>query len=119
MPREFSRSLRFGDQIQRVLAELLSRELTDPRVGMVTLTAVEVSRDLANATVYFTVLGDAAAVKQSQQALQHAAGFLRHALAGRLLSRAVPALHFVHDPSVERGVRIGHLIDTALAADRR
>ena len=119
MPKEFSRSLRLGDQIQRELAELLEREVRDPKVGMATITAVRMSRDLAHATVYVTVLGDADAVRESLQALQRAAGFLRSALSSRFRARTIPALHFVYDASVERGSRIGALIDAALNADRR
>lgn len=118
MPKEFSRSLRLGDQIQRELAQLLEHEVQDPRVGMVTITAVKVSDNLANAKVYVTVMGDIHATRESLQALQHAAGFLRSALAGRLRARVIPTLRFVHDASVERGARIGALIDAALAADR-
>ncbi|CAK0761366.1 30S ribosome binding factor [Gammaproteobacteria bacterium] len=119
MPKEFSRSLRLGDQIQRELAELLEREVKDPQIGMVTITAVKVTRDLAHAKVYITVLGDADAVRVSLQALQRAGGFLRSALAGRLRVRTVPSLHFVYDASVERGIRIGALIAAAVASDRR
>jgi len=118
MPKEFSRSLRLGDQIQRELAELLGREVKDPQMGMVTITAVKVTRDLAHAKVYITVLGNADDVKTSLQALHRAGGFLRSALAGRLRVRTVPNLHFVYDASVERGIRIGALIDAAVAADR-
>ncbi|CAK0763679.1 30S ribosome binding factor [Gammaproteobacteria bacterium] len=119
MPKEFSRSLRLGDQIQRELAELLEREVKDPQIGMVTVTAVKVTRDLAHAKVYVTVLGDSEATRESLRALQRASGFLRSALAARLRVRIVPALHFVYDASVERGMRIGALIDAAVAADRR
>ncbi len=118
MPREFSRSIRLGDQIQRELAEVLERDLKDPRVGMVTITSVRMSRDLAHATVYVTALGNADAVHGSLQALRGAAGFLRSALSTRFRSRTIPALHFVHDASVERGARIGALIDAAIASDR-
>jgi ribosome-binding factor A len=120
MPKEFSRSLRLGDQIQRELAELIEREVKDPQVGMVTVTAVKVTRDLANAKVYVTVMGDNERTREeSLRALQRAAGFLRSALASRLRVRIVPALHFVYDASIERGIRIGALIDAAVAADRR
>jgi len=119
MPKEFSRSLRFGDQIQRGLADLLAREVKDPRVGMVTITSVEVSRDLANAKVFLTVLGDQSAVQESLQVLKRAAGFLRSALARHLNMRVVPALRFVYDPSVERGIHMGQLIREAIESDRQ
>jgi ribosome-binding factor A len=118
MPREFSRTERLGDQIQRELATLLELEVKDPKLGMVTVTAVKVSRDLAHAKVYVTALGDAAQVADSMGALHRAAGFLRSALAKRLLVRTTPSLNFVYDTSVERGARLSALIDSALAADR-
>jgi ribosome-binding factor A len=117
MPKEFSRSIRLGDQIQRELAELLEREVKDPQIGMVTITAVKVTRDLAHAKIYVTVMGDAR--EESLQALQRASGFLRSALASRLRVRIVPTIHFVYDVSLDRGIRIGALIDAAVAADRR
>ncbi|CAK0769890.1 Ribosome-binding factor A [Gammaproteobacteria bacterium] len=119
MPKEFSRSLRFSDQIQRALADLLAREVRDPRVGMVTITSVEVSRDLASAKVFLTVLGDPSEVQESLQVLKRAAGFLRSALARHLNMRAIPALRFVYDPSVERGIYMGQLIREAIESDRQ
>ncbi|CAK0764777.1 30S ribosome binding factor [Gammaproteobacteria bacterium] len=118
MPKEFNRSTRIGDQIQRELAELLEREVKDPRVGMVTITAVRMARNLAHAKIYVTVMGNNDAIHDSLRALQNATGFLRSALATRLRARTVPILQFVHDASVERGIKIGALIDAALAADR-
>ena len=115
MPRDFSRAARVADQIQRDLSRLFRQELKDPRVGLVTITAVEVSRDLSHAKVYVTSLAEAESTEQSVQALQHAAGFLRSQLARTFNVRTVPQLHFVHDISVERGVRLSHLIDEAVA----
>src|ERR1700693_3411642 len=115
MPREFARAARIADQIQRDLSDLFRQELKDPRVGLVTITAVEVSRDLSHAKVYVTSLAEAESTEQSVQALQHAAGFLRSQLARTLNLRTVPQLHFVYDVSVERGVRLSHLIDQAVA----
>ncbi|HEY5720534.1 MAG TPA: 30S ribosome-binding factor RbfA [Gammaproteobacteria bacterium] len=118
MPREFSRSLRVGEQVRRVLAELIHDELKDPRIGMVTLTAVEVSRDLAHARVYFTVLADDPEAPQTTLAgLRRASGFLRRELGRQVKLRLVPELQFVHDTSVEHGRRLSALIDDALAAD--
>ncbi len=116
MPREFSRSRRVGEQIQRSLAQLIHDEVKDPGVGMVTLTAVELSPDLAHARVFFTALvDDATAQRASEAALQRAAGFLRREL-GRLVKlRVVPDLQFVYDRSVERGRRLSALIDEAVA----
>jgi len=118
MPREFSRTRRVGEQMQRELAELVRAELKDPRLGMVTIQAVEVTRDLGHAKVFFTVLGNAGTVAETQAVLQHAAGFLRGELGRRMVLRGVPQLHFVYDESVERGTRLSHLIDEAVASDR-
>jgi ribosome-binding factor A len=114
MPREFSRSSRLADQIQRDLSDLIRLEVRDPRVGLVTVTEVEVSRDLSHAKVYVTSLAGSDQAAQSQQALQHAAGFLRSRLAQSLKARTVPELHFVYDESVERGIRLSRLIDQAV-----
>src|SRR5258706_13264539 len=105
---------RVADQIQRELSGLLRTELKDPRVGMITLTGVEVSPDLAHAKVFFTTLGDADALARSETGLQRAAGFLRAQLGGRLKLRVTPELHFLHDPTVERGVRLSRPIAGAV-----
>ena len=110
-----ARSARIADQIQRELAELVRLELRDPRVGMITLTGVELSRDQSHAKVFFTVLGSASDAEHALEGLQRAAGFLRSQLAHRLTTRKVPELHFEFDESVERGVRLSRLIDEAVA----
>jgi ribosome-binding factor A len=114
MSRNAPRLRRIADQIQRELAELIRTEVKDPRVGMVTLTDVEVTADHAHAKVFFTLLGSEQASHDSEQALQHAAGFLRTQLAHRLRLRTVPQLRFVYDASVERGMRLSRLIDEAV-----
>ena len=91
--------------------------MKDPRVGMITITDVEVTQDYAHAKVFFTSLGDAARVEATTAALQHAAGFLRSELAHRLKLRIVPQLRFEYDVSVERGTRLSRLIDEAVATD--
>ncbi len=108
------RQARIADQIQRELAEVIRLELRDPRVGMVTLTGVELSRDQSHAKVWFTVLGAASEVEQAREGLQRAAGFLRSQLAHRLTTRTVPGLAFEYDESVERGVRLTRLIEEAV-----
>jgi ribosome-binding factor A len=108
------RRARIADQIQRELAEVIRLELRDPRVGMVTLTGVEVSRDQSHAKVFFTVLGAESAARDAREGLQRAAGFLRTSIAHRLSTRSVPELHFEFDESVERGVRLSRLIDEAV-----
>jgi len=110
-----ARGARIADQIQRSLAELIRLQVRDPRVGMVTLTGVELSRDQSHAKVFFTVLGTAAEVEEAGRGLQHAAGFLRSELSRELTTRKVPELHFEFDASVERGVRLSRLIDEAVA----
>lgn len=117
MPRDFPRTRRIGEQMQRELAALIRTEVKDPRVGMVTISAVEVTRDLAHAKVFFTVLGDVDARRDSQAALNSAAGFLRHELGQRMLTRTVPQLRFVYDESIEHGSRLSALIDKAVASD--
>jgi ribosome-binding factor A len=109
---------RVADQIQRELSGLLRAELKDPRVGMITLTGVEVSPDLAHAKVFFTTLGDAEALARTEEGLRRAAGFLRSELGHRLKLRVTPEVRFVHDPSVEHGARLSKLIDDAVAGKK-
>ena len=109
-----SRSARLAEQIQRSLAEIIRVELRDPRVGMITLTGVEVSRDQSHAKVFFTTLGPESAAEEALAGLKRASGFLRSTLAHQLTTRSVPELHFEHDTSVERGVRLTRLIDEAV-----
>jgi len=102
-----NRGLRVADQIQRDLAELI-RELKDPRLGMVTINAVEVTPDYAHARIYFSVLvGDA---QGNQDALNEAAGFLRNGLFKRLAIHTVPTLHFQFDRTTERAAELNALI---------
>jgi len=108
-----ARSARIADQIQRSLAELIRLEVRDPRVGLVTITGVELSRDHSHAKVFFTVLGADSA--PALEGLSRAAGFLRSELSRQLTTRKVPELHFAFDDSVERGVRLSRLIDEAVA----
>ena len=110
-----ARQARVADQIQRELAELVRLELRDPRVGLITLTGVELSRDGSHAKVFFTMLGAASDVQLAREGLQHAAGFLRSGLVHRLSTRTVPELHFEYDESVERGMRLSKLIDEAVS----
>lgn len=117
MGKEFSRSRRVGEQIQRELAELLQRELNDPRLGMVTVSAVEVSRDLAVAKVFFTVLTPGHEVQQTLNGLNHASGFLRRELGKRMKLRVVPELRFQFDSSIENGSRLSALIDKAVSGN--
>lgn len=114
-----ARGARIADQIQRELAELIRMEVRDPRVGLVTITGVELSRDQSHAKVFFTTLGAPSAAEDARTGLQHAAGFLRSELARRLTTRKVPELHFAFDESVERGMRLSKLIDEAVKPEPR
>ncbi len=118
MGKAFLRTGRVAEQIQRELAELIQMEVKDPRVGMVTLTGVEVTQDYSHAKVYFTTMKSAEQAPKAQAGLEHAAGFLRSQLAHRMKLRIMPQLHFVYDTSVEHGVRLSQLIDEAVAADK-
>ena len=109
-----NRSYKVADQIQRDLAELIQRELKDPRVGMVTLQGVEVTPDYAHAKVYFSVLtGDP---EQTEEALNHAAGHLRNGLFKRLHIHTVPTLHFIYDRTQERAADMNALIAKAVSS---
>lgn len=119
MGRDFSRAARLADQMQRDLAELIRQELKDPRVNLVTVTAVEVSRDLSHARVFVTSLAQRTAANDLIATLQHAAGFLRTRLSQMLKVRQVPELEFTYDESVERGIRLSQLIDAAVKPDDR
>jgi ribosome-binding factor A len=121
MAREFKRTDRVGDYLLRELAILIQRDLRDPRLGMVSLTAVEVSRDISHARVYFTLLGSNTVeeAKPTTDVLNKAAGFLRTALAKEASMRSVPRLRFVFDSSVGRGRDLEALITRATDADAR
>ena len=117
MPREFKRSERVAGSLRRELAKLIQLEIKDPEVGFVSLSDVEVTRDLSHAKVFITVFESEKAAS-SLKALQRAAGFLRKRLGQEMRIRSVPELHFHHDASVETGLRMDGLIDAAVAADR-
>ena len=112
MPRSSGRAQKVGDQIQRELAEIIHRELRDPRVGLITLTGVDVSPDCAYAIVYFSCL-ETAQKPAAVAGLQRATGFLRSQLGKRIKIWTTPELRFVYDESVERGDRLSRLIDRA------
>ncbi|MBA2780355.1 30S ribosome-binding factor RbfA [Billgrantia kenyensis] len=118
--REFKRTDRVGDQLQKELAVLIQREVKDPRLGMVTVSGVTVSRDLGYADVYVTLLGEDSPerIKENLKVLKQAAGFLRSQIARRIKLRHVPELRFHYDESVVRGQRLSSLIDEAVSSDR-
>ncbi|MDE1941806.1 MAG: 30S ribosome-binding factor RbfA [Betaproteobacteria bacterium] len=113
----FPRSRRIGDQIQKDLSDLIRRELKDPRVGMVTITAVEVSSDYSHAKVYVASLQGQESLHRSLDALRESAGFLRRLLGKRLTTRTLPQLHFLEDQTLDRAMAISSLIDEAVASD--
>ena len=117
MPKEFSRSSRVAEQVQRELAELIRLELKDPRVGLVTLTGVELTPDYAHAKVFYTTLADPSARQDIDTGLRRASGFLRRELGRRIRIHTLPELHFVFDESVERGDRLSRLIDEAVPVE--
>jgi ribosome-binding factor A len=109
-----NRGFRVADQIQRDLAELIARGLKDPRVGMVTLNAVEVTPDYAHAKVFFSVL--TGNPEETADGLNAAAGFLRNGLFKRLHIHTVPTLHFVFDRTTERAADMNALIAKAVSS---
>jgi ribosome-binding factor A len=117
MPKRASkpnRGFQVADQIQRDLSELVARELKDPRVGMVTINAVEVTPDYAHAKVFFSILvGDP---QETEEALNQAAGFLRNHLFKRLHIHTVPTLHFHFDRTTERAADMNALIAKAVSS---
>jgi ribosome-binding factor A len=105
------RPQKLGDLIQRELSELVARELRDPRVGMLTITSVDVSPDLSHAKVFFTLL-QKEKLPDTLHGLKRSAGFLRSQLAKRIKLYTTPELRFVYDESVERGDHLSRLIDS-------
>ncbi len=117
MHQDFSRTDRIGQQIQRELAVLVRDELKDPRLGMVTIQAVKVVRDLSHAKVYFTVLGQEGEQDESTKLLKVASGFLRKMLGQRMKLRTIPQLNFIYDDSIEYGAHLSTLIEKAVKSD--
>jgi len=118
MPKEFSRTRRIGLQIQRDLADLIRSQVKDPRVGMISVNAVHVSRDLSHAKVYITALDDSHR-KETLEILKKASGFLRHELGQLMTTRVVPQLHFFYDESIEQGSKLTSLIENAVTSDKK
>lgn len=119
MSRDFGRTQRVADFVRKELGQLLQFEMRDPRVGMVSITDVEVSRDLAHARVYVTVMGceDRDSASEPLAVLNKAAGFLRSQLAKVSTMRTVPHLRFYFDESIQRGEHLSSLIEQAIASD--
>lgn len=116
MAREFSRTNRIGELIMRELAQMIQHEVSDPRVGMVTVSHVDVTADMKYAKVYVTRLttdDSEQDIKECLQGLSHAAGFLRRRLASRVELRNIPELRFHYDKSLEHGFHMDELIAKA------
>jgi ribosome-binding factor A len=120
MPRDFSRTDRVADAIKRILATLIQQEVRDPRVGMVNINDVNVSRDLSFAKIYVTFVGrdDEEQCLEAAMALNKATGFLRSLLAKELSLRTTPKLQFHYDKTPKQGQALSSLIDRALAQDK-
>ena len=119
MPREFTRSDRVSDAIQRILGQVIAQEVRDPRIGMVNINAVTVTRDMAYAKVFVTFVGaeNEADSLAAASVLNKASGFLRTFLAKELSMRTVPKLQFIYDKTAIRGQEISYLIDRAMKED--
>lgn len=118
MSKDRNRPRRIGELIRRELVEVIERELNDPRVARLTITAVDVAPDLSHAKIYFTQLGGTRVGAGTARALNQAARFLRGAIARRVRLRTVPEFRFQYDISVEKGMAVSELIDRAIAEDR-
>ena len=120
MSRDYARTDRVGQEIQKEVAMIIQREVKDPRLGMVTVNAVEITRDLAYAKIFvtfFTLEGQSE--EESISILNDAAGFIRSILAKRIKARIMPELRFVFDKSLAEGVRMTNLVNQVVAEDER
>ena len=129
MPKDYSRTRRVGEQIQREMAQLVQQEIKDPRLGLVTISAVTLSKDMSHANIFFTVLGtdddadenDKSSQKQiaddTVKILEGASGFLRHELGKRMQLRIVPQVHFKYDESISYGNDLSALINKAMGME--
>jgi ribosome-binding factor A len=120
MAREFGRPERVADFLRKELSQVMQQQLRDPRVGLASITDVDVSRDLSHAKVHVTVLGSESAddAKEIIQVLNKASGFFRSQVAKSHSMRITPTIRFYFDESIHRGQHLSSLIDDALAADR-
>ncbi len=120
MAREFGRPQRLADYLRKEISQIIQKEMRDPRVGMVGVTDVEVSKDLLHAKIFVTVMGcdSKEAMEQPLKVLNGAAGFLRSKIAENATMRKIPSLRFYFDESIVRGSQLSHLIDSAIQADK-
>jgi len=119
MAREFSRSRRVAQQIQKELAQIVSREVKAQEFGMITVNEVDLSRDLSYAKVYFTILNDDAAnIKEAVSRLNDQAPLLRSMMGSAMRLRIVPELKFYYDKSLSEGIRMTSLVNQAVRIDK-
>ena len=119
MAREFTRSDRVADAVQRSLAQMIPMEIRDPRVGMVNINDVDVARDLSIAKVYVTIVGaEPDECEQAVAVLNKAAGFLRSLISKEMTMRSTPRLEFFYDATAHKGQALSSLIDKAVASDK-
>jgi len=127
MPKDYSRTRRVGEQIQREMAQLVQQEIKDPRLGLVTISAVKLSKDMSHANIFFTVIDNGeedkdnqtkeASITETVKILEGASGFLRHELAKRMQLRIVPHIHFKYDDSIAHGNELSALISKAMGME--
>jgi ribosome-binding factor A len=108
----FSRADRVAGQIQKILSEILIKDIKDPRLDMVTITGVKMSKDLKLARIYFTISGGGKSAEDASKGFKSAAGYLKRSLAGQLGLRYMPDIAFFYDESFDYGARIETLLKT-------
>jgi ribosome-binding factor A len=111
------RQARIDAEIQRALAEAIDRDLKDPRLGFVTVTRCEISNDMMQCKVFVSIIGDRHVARQSMEALEHAAGFLRGELGSAVKLRHTPELHFVEDRTTERAIALSKTLERTKVID--
>ncbi|MBW8190982.1 30S ribosome-binding factor RbfA [Neiella marina] len=120
MAKAFKRTDRVSQQVKKSIAMILQREIKDPRIGMVTVSDVEVSRDIAYAKIYVTFLfDDADAIKAGMKVLKDAAGYIRSLLGSEVKMRLTPELQFIYDDSLVEGMRLSNVVTSAVEEDKR
>jgi ribosome-binding factor A len=119
MSREFKRSDRVAQELKKEVAVILQREVKDPRIGMVTVSDVEVSRDLAYAKIFVTFLfdNDQDAIVQGMKGLEKASPYIRTLVGKAMRLRIVPELRFIYDESLVEGMRMSNLVSNVIRED--
>ena len=122
MAKEFSRSRRVAQQLQQEIARILQREVKDPRVGMATVSSIDLSRDLSYAKVYvtfFNIDNDEECIKEGIAALDTASGYIRSLVGSAMKLRIVPELRFIYDNTLVEGMRLSNLVTEVRAKDKQ